>query len=136
MEILDCTVKLIWAYLTPFTLGKKKVSNIHHITRFKATFDCTYCKFYSLFGNLFQLSMKSCLQWISQHIHKIIMNSHNRTAQNGLLLLVPVKRTKIHKAHLKCNLYNRQGPTDANSTVCNLNIALLELDKNHTRTVC
>lgn len=110
MESLDYIVKLSWAYLTLYALGKwkiikkiikkknqnQKTNHMHHITLFKATFDCNYCKFYSLFGNLFQLNMKSHLQWISQHIHKIIMNSHNRMAHNGLLLSVPVRLTKTH----------------------------------------
>lgn len=112
-----------WRVLTTFENsfelylpGKNnKANHMHYITLWKAAFDCNYCKFYSLFGNLFHLNMKSRLQWISQNTHKTIMNLHNRVAQDGLL--VPVKLTKTHQAHLKWNLYNRQGPTNANGTV-------------------
>lgn len=61
-ESLDYIVKLIQAYLIQFPLGGGKFSHMHYITLFKAAFVCKYCKFYSLFGNLFQLNMKSCLQ--------------------------------------------------------------------------
>lgn len=69
------------------------------------------------------LAISSILMWnlacngFPSTYTKTIMNLHNRIAQDGLLLLVPVKLTKTHQAHLKSNLYNRQGPTNANGTV-------------------
>lgn len=116
MKSLNDILKLIWAYLT-ICLEKNKVSHMPFIILWKATFHCNYCIFYSLFGNLFHLNMKPLLQWISQQTHKTTMKLHNRIAQDGLLLLLPVKLTKIHQAHLKWNLYNRQGPTNANGIV-------------------
>lgn len=84
---LQCKTHLSFIWLN-ICFEKKQSESYASYYIFKATFDCNYYKFYSLFGNLFQLNMKSLLQWICQHIHKIIMNSHNKTVHNGLLLLV------------------------------------------------
>lgn len=57
-SLLHCKTHLSFVWLN-ICFEKKQSESYASYYIFKATFDWNYCKFYSLFGNLFQLNMKS-----------------------------------------------------------------------------
>lgn len=119
------TVKLIWVLFDSiFALKKSRVSHTHHITFLKQHLT----EIIANFTVYLAISSNSIWNPSAMNLPTHTQNHYELTQQNGtqwtFALSTEVKLGKTHYVYLKWNLYNRHGPTNANGTVCNLNITL------------